>query len=158
MRSTKASNDPDELTASTIAASFALSTISARHRSRTDIDSPALMPIQLGSHLYASAVATAFESRVYLPALTSSSTRNSVISFVTLAGYASASALSEKRTRPLFASAHSAPTYGERRWAVCTEPAAGAARRGAGRFCGAADAAAARKTAANAAVMRNVFT
>ena len=87
------------------------------------------MPIQLGSQRYASAVATALESSEYFPAETSSRTRNSVISLVTLAGYASASALSEKRTRPSVASAHSAPTYGERLWAVWTGPAAGLATR-----------------------------
>ena len=73
---------------------MALSTISDRQRSRTVIDSPAFMPIQLASHLFTSGVASTSESRPYRSALTSSRTRKSVISFVTLAGYASASALS----------------------------------------------------------------
>ena len=69
-----------------MAASLALSTIRARQRSRTDIFSPTLSPTQLGSLLYASAVATTASSNEYLPALTSSATSSSVISFVTLAG------------------------------------------------------------------------
>ena len=50
MRATNDSKEPAEFTASTIAASFALSTMSERQRSRTDIFSPTFMPIQLGSH------------------------------------------------------------------------------------------------------------
>ena len=66
--SMKPSNDPAELTARTMAASFALSTISVRHKSRIDIDSPTLMPIQLASQRLTSGVATAIESRSYFPA------------------------------------------------------------------------------------------
>ena len=98
-----------EFSASSTAASFELCTSIAKRSSSTVIFMPGLSPHTLGFSRVQRTVAVTSSTVEYFIACMSSSTRRSVMSFVTEAGQHFASARSSKITRPLAASTLIAP-------------------------------------------------